>query len=449
MDIKDIPRVSQVRDDAEKLLKQVDDNIWFDLDKMYIVKGAENRETYLNNYSYYEECGHKKKISYTSVIFLSSLNCNLKCKYCYAGDGRYGENHNNRNFDFDRYKTTFIKLTNKYGKIGSINFFGGEPLLNFTEIKKFVSYLFDNYGYEDIPKLSIGSNGTILNDEIKEFINKYNIAFGTSIDGTKDLNDKNRIGNYDSVYDTVVDNLHKLNDTRLLKSAQITVTKDHIENYRKGDVFKWCNEIEKLQLDIFEVAPVASEDDRFKIDLSNEIIFKNYYQFCQDYSEYCISKFRSNELGSMPRIAISTLTRIMKREYLNSCSAGYSVSVTPDLMVYPCHSFSDEKKYGVRLDDFVDNDGEECNPYFIKIKNYSKETCSKCTDCISKSACSYWCKRFEPKNEIMSLELRCILFKTITENLIKFLVYEYQNYRETVLNKIHYYNGDMNYEYKT
>ena len=62
-----------------------------------------------------------------------------------------------------------------------------------------------------MPTFSIGSNGTILDDEILDFMEEYHILFGTSLDGSKQFNDKSRIGDgIDSVYDKVMETLQRL-----------------------------------------------------------------------------------------------------------------------------------------------------------------------------------------------------------------------------------------------
>lgn len=218
------------------MLWKIKDEIWFDSEKLFIIKGKENYLNYISKYKEYSEISTKSmRNKYPTIVFLSTTTCNLSCKYCFADSGTYGANSDTRFFGVDEYIYVYESALKQYGGVNAISFFGGEPMLNLNEIEKFVIYLHEHY--KKIPIMAISSNGTIMNDHIKEFLEKYKIHFGTSLDGPKQYNDLNRVSSViDSVYDTVENTLLSIKDLRIKKGLQMTISKEHVINYKRGEI---------------------------------------------------------------------------------------------------------------------------------------------------------------------------------------------------------------------
>lgn len=436
------------------MLQLINKDLWFDNEKLFIIRGNENKNTYEKNYDSYPDAQKhsgedESETNYKpTIIYMSSLTCNLKCKYCYAGGGEYGENHNMRFFTFENYVKTYDYMFKKYNGISNINFFGGEPLLNFEEIKKFVEYIYQNYSAKDIPTMSFATNLTIMNEEIKDFIKKYHILIGSSLDGPKDLNDLVRVGSVNSVYDEVVKNLNYLSDVDVKKAVQITISKNHIENYKKGDVINWIKEIEKLPIDVYEVICVFSDNKDLKIDLNDDKMRDNYIQFCEDYVDYSLSILKDKEPHkSFPSSISAVLLRIMKREPASVCGAGYSFSITPDLKIYPCHIFADKVEFGVNFSEDEDLEQSiENNKFFMDTRKCDTTTISECNNCVAKNLCSVFCKGCIYKhsgNFSGIVEDRCILQKIFVTKAIKFLVTDYKKYEDIVNDNLYYYQSQL------
>lgn len=172
------------------MIFEIEKDVWFDSEKLYIIKGKDNYEKFNEKYEEYTYPARtQKKREYPVITFLSTTCCNLKCTYCYAGQGTYNNVSKENSFSYENYIKAYECTMTEYGGVKGICFFGGEPLLNFIEIKKFVQYLYNEKPHLELPFISIGSNGTIMNEEIIDFISEYNIAFGTSLDGVKKYND--------------------------------------------------------------------------------------------------------------------------------------------------------------------------------------------------------------------------------------------------------------------
>ena len=138
--------------------------------------------------------------------------CNLRCKYCYEGNNK---SHRDMNIDTANKAIDFIanmiaqEETNRRNRVV---FHGGEPMLNFGLIK-FIKSRLDkiingNYAIDYMTTI----NGTILNDEMIDFIKQNNIFLSISIDGTKEIHNQNRIyHDGKGSYSILIENLKKLN----------------------------------------------------------------------------------------------------------------------------------------------------------------------------------------------------------------------------------------------
>ncbi len=186
----------------------------------------------------------QKKIEILYLIV--TQGCNLGCKYCFL-ENEYA----NWSVQMMSWKTAKIAIDKfiDYIKVNSITkplivFFGGEPLLNWGIIHQVVIYCehYNSKSNEDARiRFSIITNGTMLNDDIAEFLHNYNIGTAISIDGPKELNDKNRVykSSPKSVYDSVQKNINILIEHKcsfglsLTLSPELLICKEHLVPWLK------------------------------------------------------------------------------------------------------------------------------------------------------------------------------------------------------------------------
>lgn len=364
----------------------------------------------------------KKNHKLPNLVFLAATNCNLACSYCYADEGTYNTFEQKRKIDVDDFIKSYDEMTSIYGGVGGISFFGGEPLLNFKNIKAFINYIDERDGR--VPRLSINSNGTIFTDEILEFFKKYNVVLGTSLDGIKLHHDQNRFSKYfKGSYEIVVENIKKFANSNVDVFVQFTLNKTHIENYSTKEAENWYKQMELLPIKNYDLIPVSTNDPRFKIDLTDEIIKNNFQEFCYDSVGYYISKIKNGQFHLIPKIFMSMFLRILLKEYHSDCSAGYSVTITPDMSVYPCHVYSGEKNLGISLQSFKDTLLEENHPFFIE-RDMKRENVEKCKNCIAMSICGVWCKGLNKVvngESLSTLDERCFMMEIYLREVIKFL----------------------------
>lgn len=425
---------------------EVKENVWFDNESIKIFKGKEEeRKEFLPIPSKKHVPSVHDEGWKPSIIYIAAAACNLKCKYCYADKGTYGIHSAKRQFTFEDYVATYSKMWDLHQGVKAVSFFGGEPLLNFKEIKKFVEYLYATYEKEQLPTLAVNTNGTILNEEILEFLSKYHFIIGTSIDGTKEIHDENRIGDcISSTYEVVTGNLDAFHKKGMKVFVQYTFTKQHLDRYSRGMAVKWCREMEQLPINTYEMIPVSTNNPEYKLDMENKDTLEAYTTFCGELADYYLYKLGNEEIDKVPRMFIGLVIRLLMQMEQNECSAGYSVSITPGGEVYPCHTFTEHSEYGMHISDINSKADLLGNEHFTQIKQANRERSELCQNCISKKICGIWCKGLQ--NDLkgdakIPLDERCILMNIYTKKIIRFLAEEYPESKAKINRKLIDYNN--------
>ncbi len=164
----------------------------------------------------------RENIKIRSLSLVVTRDCNLRCRYCY-------EKHPLRDghiLDIGLAREAITKCMNEPGFDGvEVDFFGGEPMLAFPLIRDIVDW-FHTQKWQKSHRFLIGTNGTILTPEIKEWLvkNKSCVNVGLSLDGTKKAHDLSRSGSYDAVYQ----NLPFFMEHWPLQPAKMTICADTI-----------------------------------------------------------------------------------------------------------------------------------------------------------------------------------------------------------------------------
>ena len=192
-----------------------------------ILKTSETDTVFEENKKNFEE----RQIEINNIVLEMSNDCNLNCKYCYGDGGTYGRKREFMSFETAKKAIDmFIKnkaTTRKFG----ITFFGGEPLMNFAVMKQIVEYCKGIYERDNIEvSFSMTTNGTILTDEIYNFIIKNNIFITISIDGDKEIHDSYRKTiNGKGSFDIINPNLKRLVNGKARMNARATICHTNTE----------------------------------------------------------------------------------------------------------------------------------------------------------------------------------------------------------------------------
>jgi uncharacterized protein len=162
--------------------------------------------------------------------------CNLKCRYCYAEYGRYGDKMGR--LEKERYMDLIIELSKYYHTIDKVQFFGGEPLLSLDKISMtclLFKEMFDKGMVSRIPEYSMVSNGLFLpKDEVQKLIKTHNIHITVSCDGPKEITNYLRPKHKDlnkksNTYDEIKKGIKTSQNNGVPLSVEATYTKYHQE----------------------------------------------------------------------------------------------------------------------------------------------------------------------------------------------------------------------------
>lgn len=166
------------------------------------------------------------------LIIQLTQNCNLRCEYCpYTHNDGTGRVHQNKTIDFETIKKALLILRDNSidNDNISVSFYGGEPLIEFDLIKKTVNYCKYVFNGKSVG-FSLTTNATLFTEEIMNFFEEESFSILVSLDGPKNLNDKNRKFSYSnkSVFDKVIDNLKIIekNYRNLFKNTSLNMVLD-------------------------------------------------------------------------------------------------------------------------------------------------------------------------------------------------------------------------------
>lgn len=347
-------------------------------------------------------------------------DCNLRCKYCFASTGDFGTGRKLMPFETGKAAIDFL-LEKSVGRENlEVDFFGGEPLMNFQVVKDIVSYARSKeQEYGKHFNFTITTNGMLLNDDTIDYINKemYNVVL--SIDGRKEVNDRMRARvDGSGSYDKILPNFKKLVEKRGDK-----------EYYVRGTYTKYNLDFAEDVLHLYEagfeqisVEPVM-EDPKVEYALTEEdldTIYKEYDRLADKISEIKKNGKFINFFHFM--IDLDQGPCVVKR--LRGCGSGNEyVSITPDGDIYPCHQFvgHEEYKMGNLHDGTFD---EEIKKEFAGCHVYSKPACQ---ECWARFYCSGGCnannyiyngdihKAYELSCRIQRKRLECAILLKVSE----------------------------------
>ena len=311
-------------------------------------------------------------------------DCNLACKYCFAEEGEYHGRRALMSYEVGKKALDFL-IENSGKRVNlEVDFFGGEPLMNWDVVKELVKYGRSlEKEHNKLFRFTLTTNGVLLNDEVMEFCNKEMSNVVLSLDGRKEVNDKMRpFRNGKGSYDLIVPKFQKFAESRNQTNYYVrgTFTRNNLDFSK--DVLHYAD----LGFKQMSMEPVvASPEDDYAIreeDLPR--ILEEYDKLADAYLEYRkagkgFNFFHFNiDLTQSPCVA--------KR--LSGCGSGTEyLAVTPWGDFYPCHQFVGNEDFLMgNVDDGITR--TDIRDMFKNSNVYSKE---KCKNCFAKFYCSGGC----------------------------------------------------------
>ncbi|MEY8320929.1 thioether cross-link-forming SCIFF peptide maturase [Lachnospiraceae bacterium 46-61] len=311
-------------------------------------------------------------------------DCNLKCQYCFAEEGEYHGKRELMSVEVGKKALDFLVANSGSRKNLEVDFFGGEPLMNFDVVKELTAYGREiEKQYNKQFRFTITTNGILLDDEKQKFINENMHNMVLSLDGRKEVNDKMRprAGGQGS-YDVIVPKFQKAAESRNQTDYYIrgTFTKYNIDFYE--DVIHMAD----LGFKQISVEPVVTDKNMPYAITEKELpaIFEEYEKLA---NEIYKRRKQGNDFNFFHfNIDLSGGPCVMKR--LAGCGSGTEyLAVTPTGDLYPCHQFVGipEFKMGTVYEGVTNT---EQRAVFSKCNVYAKQ---QCRDCWAKFYCSGGC----------------------------------------------------------
>ena len=346
--------------------------------------------------------------------------CNLNCSYCFAAQGKYHGERALMSFETGKRALDFLVEHTGTRKNLEVDFFGGEPLMNFEVVKQLVAYArsIERQAGKNF-RFTLTTNGVLLNDEVTEFANRecHNVVL--SLDGRKEVHDRlrktvNGQGSYDLIVPKFQDFVQKRGNRGYYVRG--TYTKYNLDF--TNDIFHMAD----LGFTELSMEPVVSApDDPYAL---SEADLPTLYKQYELLAEEMLRRRRAGKPFTFYHymIDLSGGPCIYKR--ISGCGSGTEyLAVTPWGDLYPCHQFVGDEKY--RLGDIwsgvtnteVQQEFKLCNAYARK----------ECRDCWAKLYCSGGCaaNAYHATGSVTGVyELGCKLFKKRMECAIMLKVAE-------------------------
>lgn len=349
-----------------------------------------------------------------------SHTCNLNCGYCFASQGKYHGERALMSFEVGRRALDFLVENSGSRHNLEVDFFGGEPLMNFDVVKQLVAYARSVEKERDKNfRFTLTTNGMLIDDDVIDFCNREMSNVVLSLDGRKEINDRTRVdyaGN--GSYDRIVPKFQKLVKARGGKNYYMRGTFTHANPDFTNDVFHMAD----LGFTELSMEPVVcAPDDPAALTEQDLAVVKEQYELL------AFDMLRRKKEGKPITfyhymLDLENGPCIYKR--ISGCGSGTEyMAVTPWGDLYPCHQFVGEEAY--RLGDIWSGvTNTTLREEFRACNAYARP---ECRDCWAKLYCSGGCAAnayhasgsirgiYEPGCELFRKRIECAVMMRVAE----------------------------------
>ena len=322
----------------------------------------------------YSECEPKRDFHVKALCLHIAHDCNLRCKYCFASTGAFGGKRELMNEEVGHKALDFLFENSGHVNNLEVDFFGGEPMMNFDVVKSIVKY-----GRELEKKYNKNINFTMttncfdLSDEDMEYLNNEMHNIVVSLDGREDKHNFMRptIDKKGS-HTTILENAKKLVKLRGDKSHYIrgTFTKHNLD---------FSEDVKYLQSQGFKqisVEPVVA-DPKVSYSIADENLPQIFDEY-ENLAKWYIDERATGRWLNFFHFFIDLETGPCITKRLSGCGAGCEyLAVTPSGDIYPCHQFTGQENFLLgNINDGIIN--MDVRKEFAKNQVSSKEDCKNC-----------------------------------------------------------------------
>lgn len=376
----------------------------------------------------YEPVARKFKEKSGNVIKALCLHvahtCNLNCSYCFASQGKFNGERAVMSFETGKRALDFLIENSGTRRNLEVDFFGGEPLMNWDVVKRLVEYARSiEKKYNKNFRFTLTTNGMLIDDDVIDFANREMHNVVLSLDGRKEVHDRLRVdyaGN--GSFDKIVPKFQKLVKARDNKNYYMRGTFTHANT----DFIKDIDTMLDLGFTELSLEPVVCDpNDKAAITKEDLPIVKEQYEIL---AKKMLDRKKAGKPFTFYHYMIDLTGGPCVYKRISGCGSGTEyMAVTPWGDLYPCHQFvGDEKfKLGNIFDGVTNNEIQDefrsCNVYAHP----------ECRDCWAKLYCSGGCAAnayhatgsikgvYESGCELFKKRMECAIMIKVAEDLDK------------------------------
>ena len=310
--------------------------------------------------------------------------CNLNCSYCFASQGKYHGERAVMSFEVGKQALDFLVAHSGSRHNLEVDFFGGEPLMNFDVVRDLVAYarsIEQEHGKHF--RFTLTTNGLLIDDEVIDFANREMSNVVLSLDGRKEVHDRYRVdyaGN--GSWERIVPKFQKLVAARGGKNYYMRGTFTHANPDFLNDIRQMLDlGFTELSMEPVVCAP-GDPEELTQEDIA--IVMRQYEQL----AELMLERDREGRPFTFYHYMIDLTGGPCIYKRISGCGSGTEyMAVTPWGDLYPCHQFVGEEKFKLgNVWDGVDNTAIQGE--FAACNVYAR---SECRDCWARLYCSGGC----------------------------------------------------------
>ena len=311
-------------------------------------------------------------------------DCNLRCQYCFAGQGGYGQWRMLMSFDVARRAVDFLIAHSGPREHCELDFFGGEPLMNWHVVQQTIDYVHkQEKKHGKKIKMSLTTNGLLLDKEKVKYLTDNHISLILSLDGRKEMHDRMRPGVHgEGTYDEIVKNLQ-----------YCVANRKGEEYYVRGTFTRYNMDFTTDVIDMIDKGfPAVSMEPVVGEDTADYSIKEEDLPRVKAEYDRLAKLFIAREEEGRPFFFFHFNMDLWKGpclpKRLRGCGAGHEyLAVVPNGDIYPCHQFVGREGYVIGnvyegLKNFKMMRDFRMNHVFSK---------PECVDCWAKFFCSGGC----------------------------------------------------------
>ena len=310
--------------------------------------------------------------------------CNLNCSYCFASQGKYNGERAVMSFEVGKQALDFLVAHSGSRHNLEVDFFGGEPLMNFQVVKDLVAYArsIEKEAHKNF-RFTLTTNGMLIDDEVIDFCNREMSNVVLSLDGRKEVHDRFRVDYAGKgSWERIVPKFQKLVAARGGKNYYMRGTFTH----HNPDFLEDIKQMLELGFTELSMEPVvcAPDDPSALTEADREIVMRQY----EELAELMLQRDREGRPFTFYHYMLDLTGGPCIYKRISGCGSGTEyMAVTPWGDLYPCHQFVGDEKF--RLGDIWKGlDNPEVQGEFAACNVYQKPACR---DCWARLYCSGGC----------------------------------------------------------